>query len=1026
MQAIFQRLRPPALLILLALPLILPLTRGELPCTDDGQVYYYAAVATWHGVENGLIFSRWMPDAALGYGVPTYNYAEPLPRYVITAFYLLGLTLPDSMNLAAALALLVMGWGGYRLGRGLYGRESAGMLTALILMSAPFMLVNIYRRGALAELFGLAFLPWAFDSLWRSLKERGAGPVLQAAFALALSILSHNISTLIALPTLGVFVAVAGWLYRKDKLWPRPALGYLGGVGLGAFFFLPAYLERNAVQVFTAISSQNNSFANNFLSFGELFALPGPSNILHLNPPLTLPIGIGAVLLAGAGAWAVLHAAPPVDEEIPPAGVMVYFGALALLYLLMTGAISGAVYEEISILRFVQFPWRFVGRAALPLAALAGGAVLLLPADRRRRWMLPVGGGLIAVFLLLPAMAFTYPVSWCPSEPYPGIANLNRFEQTGLFGIDNESSYLPIAAVKAAETPLLADYAAGRTPQRFDPAALPEGAAAVADYHPLGADVRVESPSAFRARYLSYAFPGWRVWADGERVPVYAEAGSGLIVFDLPAGTHDVRIRFGATPIRAAANGLSLLALVGLGVVYFRLRDGPRDAVQREGPGDLTESAFWITLALLGLTLALLRMTLPETVATPWRAAIQPGPELPLNIVFEGQVTLLGYDLDAERLHADDPLRVTTTWTRSGPMPDGRDTDVTVGLIGPDGLAWNQREVTRGRAYEAPPFPTFFWPEGTFATQPRVVRFLPGTPPGEYILSITLYDADTLQPLTIPRDGGGVRAQATPGSVQVVWPEASPTLDALGIQYPGTVETDTLTLLGYNLDREQARPGDSVLVTVFWRNTAGHPLATGSAYQLTAGDALLREQTGERLVIPAPRDMAWRDQALVRLPLDAPPGPLIIELGIADQVLALRPIDIAPLERLLQRPGMDLAINEDFSGLAGLIGLDLAPGEGTLRVTLAWEALTDLPTTYVVFVHALDESGTLLAQSDALPGGGTRPTTGWLPGEFILDTHTLRADPTAVAALRVGLYDPATGIRVELRRGGDALLIPLR
>ena len=55
------------------------------------------------------------------------------------------------------------------------------------------------------------------------------------------------------------------------------------------------------------------------------------------------------------------------------------------------------------------------------------------------------------------------------------------------------------------------------------------------------------------------------------------------------------------------------------------------------------------------------------------------------------------------------------------------------------------------------------------------------------------------------------------------------------------------------------------------------------------------------------------------------------------------------------------------------------------------------------------------AQSDAVPAEWTRPTTGWLPGEYVLDRHAiiLPADlPAGKYDLVAGLYDPATGERL--------------
>jgi hypothetical protein len=55
-------------------------------------------------------------------------------------------------------------------------------------------------------------------------------------------------------------------------------------------------------------------------------------------------------------------------------------------------------------------------------------------------------------------------------------------------------------------------------------------------------------------------------------------------------------------------------------------------------------------------------------------------------------------------------------------------------------------------------------------------------------------------------------------------------------------------------------------------------------------------------------------------------------------------------------------------------------------------------------------AGEPLAQHDGVPAGGARPTTGWLPGEVVVDRHAL-ALPEYLAPgpylLIAALFDPA-------------------
>jgi hypothetical protein len=68
-----------------------------------------------------------------------------------------------------------------------------------------------------------------------------------------------------------------------------------------------------------------------------------------------------------------------------------------------------------------------------------------------------------------------------------------------------------------------------------------------------------------------------------------------------------------------------------------------------------------------------------------------------------------------------------------------------------------------------------------------------------------------------------------------------------------------------------------------------------------------------------------------------------------------------------------------------------------------------------------------------VPAGWTRPTTGWLPGEYVVDTHRLvlaEGTPPGDYALLVGLYLPGADQRVPVagpgaRPDGRVLITPI-
>lgn len=109
-----------------------------------------------------------------------------------------------------------------------------------------------------------------------------------------------------------------------------------------------------------------------------------------------------------------------------------------------------------------------------------------------------------------------------------------------------------------------------------------------------------------------------------------------------------------------------------------------------------------------------------------------------------------------------------------------------------------------------------------------------------------------------------------------------------------------------------------------------------------------------------------------------------------------------------------------------LVGYDLedrwATPEGVVVLTLYWQAVEVVNLPYKTFVHLENDGGQtteprLWSQSDDSPVCGAYSTQRWQVGQIITDRHVVRlpADiPPGRYSLRVGLYEPETGLRTDL------------
>ena len=95
-----------------------------------------------------------------------------------------------------------------------------------------------------------------------------------------------------------------------------------------------------------------------------------------------------------------------------------------------------------------------------------------------------------------------------------------------------------------------------------------------------------------------------------------------------------------------------------------------------------------------------------------------------------------------------------------------------------------------------------------------------------------------------------------------------------------------------------------------------------------------------------------------------------------------------------------------------------------LDVALIWQAMGQASRPYTVFVHLLDVDGNLLAQQDGWPVDGQWPPTCWNPDSNVRDQRQIPLFDGAYA-LKVGLYDAQTGVRLLTADGQDGVQLML-
>ena len=502
--------------------------------------------------KDGQIPCRWVPDLGGVYGYPLFNYYAPLAYYWGEIFYKIFGSLIISAKVMFATAFVGSYIFMFLLGKKIWG-EKGGALSAIFYSFAPYHSVLFYVRGAMGELWGVMFFPAILWSILRLEEHESVTNMLLLALFSAGLLLSHNLSAMIFLPIVLAF-AIILTIHRKFNLFNylKSAftifvfLGLMLGLFLGAVYVLPTLVEKNLVHVETTTYGYF-SYTEHFKGLKKLFIermwgwgasvreVPGGE-----KDGLSFQIGWIHILGWVLALWSFMR----IRQTNPQQAKIIIFSTVAiLLAVFMINPRSEFVWKAVEPLKYLQFPWRFLGVIIFFISVTLGSVLTVL----NKKFVSMVWFGLV---ILVVALNFSYfrPEKFLPvsDEYYLTGDEWDRQIKRSIF------DFLPIYA-KAPPAELATS--------RYE---ILTGETTVSDFK-QGTNwfnFTADTKSHTIIRLSQYYFPNWIIKVDGQQTKVDYENDLGLMTIILGTGTHFVEARLYDTQIRLAANKLSLIAAV--------------------------------------------------------------------------------------------------------------------------------------------------------------------------------------------------------------------------------------------------------------------------------------------------------------------------------------------------------------------------------------------------------------------------------------------------------------------------------
>ncbi len=970
-------------------------------------------------IRDGHFPVRWMPDSAYGYGYPFFNFYAPLAFYVGFLYRLLGVSTVQAIQLSQLTAFIAAAWGSFGLARRWYHRDWVALVVSAAYTTAPFHLVNVYVRGdSIAEFWAMAFYPLvilAADQLLTTDRTRGRTGInwLNGVAWLALAygglVLSHNISAMIFSPFVLLFAVcrLAPKLFKRNrkpavpifKLVPDMALFVLAillGVAASAWFWLPALSEQNLTSIADMTQGYFNYGFNDGVHFRCFPDLVQRSLLFDPSLENLQAFRMGLVQAAVTLIALLTLLWRPVRKRLGW-GIWLFMVLGLAISTFMLNPLSIILWDNLPLLPFTQFPWRFLSVQAFFTSMLAGVPVFGLVRTfgqspqasqiirRRPVWVAPLVSGAISVLLVIVALGklnlnfLPVPQTDVTAE---AIAQYEWF--TGNIGTTVSAEYLPPAAwPRPVTSPWLETGERNRV--------IVVDGAATADLLNRKTQrqtwrVNVSSESA-ELVFPTLFWEGWTAVIDDELAELTATPLSGLMRLNVPQGEHEIGLVLERTRVRRTAELISLSVLVLIVAVFA------------------TDTRRWqlnhAVLIMLAIpTLALVTIGLAFVVAP----AIPQADDVPYSqdfaqlgwlhpqeqIVFGNGQTLAGVSFGQDGVTAGETLEINLDGNLTGEIalidPADNFVDAAFSIA--------TAPIQNGSALLQIPADA---PSGLFAPRIRLNdESLAQTASGEnrgeiYLRPIRVFPADGLSQADAGLDVRAVavtQPEPTKLRLHLAWRTAEPLAENLVASFRLTDANG----MEIHAAQQDFQPGFGHRPTSGWR--PNEPVF---------------DVMGMSLPQPLPFEGPWT-LLVVLYEVDSGQPRLFRRLGTlngpSDQLtfeppendLAL-PADLMPVEQTLSAEG------EDVLALRGFV---TEQAEDGLHVSLFWEALVAPPADYTHFVHLISQDGTEpAAQHDAMPGNNTWATGQLAAGQIIEDRLFLpTADlPAGPYTLSTGLYD---------------------
>lgn len=421
--------------------------------------------------------------------------------------------------------------------------KALSLAGALIYIYTPYRSTDIYIRGAIGEALAFVFFPAALLCIYKlSIKDRlslrwiGLG-----ALSLSGLVLSHNIATYMFLPfaiLFFLFLVFPKVQKKRVNFWYVILMLILGFSG-ASFFWVPALLDSGLVKYDTVFNFKDHfptliQLIRPYFGYGA--SVPGPYDGMSF---FMGAINIVLIVLTALSITIFRKRYSPKQKIL-----LIWCLASVLISIFMMNFRSTYFWDNLPLLPYFQFPWRFlmITTFATPLLVVSLDVIKFKE--------------LTAAILIVATI----------------LINGNFFKPHDFLARDDSyylNRYIPAPQASAdykltQEEYLRLPNATLERPAQNYPIVTPDDPSIVQvnTINSLHHLINISTPQEKTFNYNKYFFPGWVLKINGRRQYIKIGEPFGQITFTVPKGNTLVEVYFQETVFKRILDVVSLLALI--------------------------------------------------------------------------------------------------------------------------------------------------------------------------------------------------------------------------------------------------------------------------------------------------------------------------------------------------------------------------------------------------------------------------------------------------------------------------------